>query len=133
MVIVGFVGNGWLPICDLARIAQNGKDTCIVVDPWPDLDRALTRIKASFGDGPWIRVLGIGRLDLADASAYQTLLKALEDRCAHRILTFKQRNRARAGRNRQSSPDVLGVGRVACIHFARLVRLANHSTSGDTS
>jgi hypothetical protein len=80
MVIVGFEGDGWLPICDFVKIVQNGLDTCIVVDPRPDLDRTLSRIGADFGDGPWISVLGIARLDLADACAYQALMLALDDR-----------------------------------------------------
>ena len=80
MVIVGFDGDGWMPIHDFAEIIQHGNDACIVVDPRPDLDRTLARIKADFGDDPWISVLGIARLDLADASAYKALLVALYDR-----------------------------------------------------
>jgi hypothetical protein len=82
MVIVGFEGDGWLPIFDFVKIAQNGHDTCIVVDPRPDLDRTLARIKANCGDGPWISVLGIARIDVADASAYRALLVGLDDRWA---------------------------------------------------
>jgi hypothetical protein len=37
-------------------------------------------MSAGFGDDVWISVLGIARLDVADASAYQALLAALEDR-----------------------------------------------------
>jgi len=53
-----------------------------VVDPRPDLHRTLARIKADFGDDFWTTVLGIARLDLADASTYQALLAALGDRWA---------------------------------------------------
>ena len=82
IVIVGFEGDGWLPVRDFLEIVQNGDDTCIVVDPRPALDRTLSRIRADFGDGPWISVLGIARLDLADRVAYQALMAALEDRWA---------------------------------------------------
>jgi hypothetical protein len=54
IVIVGWDGDGWLPVHDRAEIIQNGHDTCIVVDPRPDLHRTLARIKADFGVGPWI-------------------------------------------------------------------------------
>jgi hypothetical protein len=80
MVIVDFEGDGWLPVRDVAEIVQNGNDTCIVVDPRPDLDRTVARIKAHCGDDPWISVLGVARLDLADRAVYQALLAALEDR-----------------------------------------------------
>ena len=82
MVIVGWEGDGWLSVHDFVEIVQDGNDTCIVVDPRPALDRTLSRIRADFGDGPWISVLGIARLDLADRVAYQALMAALEDRWA---------------------------------------------------
>jgi hypothetical protein len=79
MVIVGFDGDGWLPVDDFAKIVEDGHDTCIVVDPGPNLAQTLARIREDFGDGPWMSVLGIARLDLADRVAYQALLAALED------------------------------------------------------
>jgi hypothetical protein len=82
MVIVGFEGDGWLPVRDFAEIVQNGREACIVVDPRPDLPRTLSRIREDFGDGPWINVLGIARLDLADDLACRALLVALDDRWA---------------------------------------------------
>ena len=54
IVIVGLEGDGWLTVHDFVEIVQNGHDTCIVVDPRPDLHRTLARIKAEFGVGPWI-------------------------------------------------------------------------------
>jgi hypothetical protein len=51
-----------------------------LVDPRPDLHRTLARISAEFGDDPWISVLGIARLGLVDAVAYQSLMAALDDR-----------------------------------------------------
>jgi hypothetical protein len=36
-------------------------------------------IKFDFGDSPWISVLGVARLDVADTSASQAMLAALED------------------------------------------------------
>ena len=77
IVIVGWDGDGWLPVHDRAEIVQNGHDTCIVVDPRPALDRTLSRIRADFGDGPWISVLGIARLDLSDSAACMAWLSAL--------------------------------------------------------
>jgi hypothetical protein len=82
LLIVGFEGDGWLEVHDFVKIVQNGRDTCIVVDPRPDLDRTVSRIRVDFGDGPWISVLGIARLDLANRAAYQALLAAWEDRWA---------------------------------------------------
>ena len=76
MVIVGWEGDGWLRVHDFVEIVQNGDDPCIVADPRPDLDRTLARIKVNFGDGPWITILGIAWLDLADASACQALVAA---------------------------------------------------------
>ena len=80
IVIVGLKGGGWLPVRDLVDIARIGHDTCIVVDTWADLDRTLSCIRADFGDDFWTNVLGIARLDLADASAYRAFLAALGDR-----------------------------------------------------
>jgi len=82
IVIVGWEGDGWLPVHDLAKIIQNGCDACVVVDPRPDLHRTLAGIKSDFGDNIWISILGIARLDLADACAYRALLAGLEDRWA---------------------------------------------------
>jgi hypothetical protein len=82
MVIVRREGDGWLPLSDFVEIVEDGHDTCIVIDPRPDLDRTLSRIRADFGDGPWISVVGIARLDLADASTYRALVVGLEDRWA---------------------------------------------------
>jgi len=73
MVVVGFGGNGWLPVRDFVAIVHNGRDTCIVVDPRLNLDQTLARIGADVGDDPRITVLGIARLDLADALAYRAL------------------------------------------------------------
>jgi len=67
MVIVGMEDDGWLPVHDLAKIVQNEREACSVVDPRPDLHRTISRIRADFGDGPWISVLGIARLDVADS------------------------------------------------------------------
>jgi hypothetical protein len=67
---------------NLKEIVQNGNDTSIVVDPRPDLHRTLSRIRVDFGDSPGITILGIARLDLADASGYRALLAALDDRWA---------------------------------------------------
>ena len=80
IVIVGFEGDGWLPVHDLVEIVQDGLDGRIVVYPRPNLDRTLLRIKADFGDNPWISVLGIARLDLADRLVFEALLAALEGR-----------------------------------------------------
>jgi hypothetical protein len=80
MVVIGFEGDGWLMVHDLMEIVRNGHETCIVVDPRPDLDRTLSRIEADFGDGPWINVLGIARLRVADRQAYRALLGVLEGR-----------------------------------------------------
>jgi hypothetical protein len=44
------------------------------------------RIKADFGDNPWISVLGIARLDLADRLVFEALLAALDDRWAENWL-----------------------------------------------
>jgi hypothetical protein len=82
IVIVGFEGDGWLPVHDFVEFIQDGHDTCVVVDPRPHLHRTLARIEADFGDGPWINFLGIARLDLADRAAYRAWLAALEDRWA---------------------------------------------------
>jgi hypothetical protein len=80
IVIVGWEGDGWLSVHDFVEIVQNGHDTCVVIDPRPDLARTLARINADFGDTPWISALDIARLDLADASAYEVLLAALKGR-----------------------------------------------------
>jgi hypothetical protein len=85
-VIVGFEGDGWLPVHDLVEIVQDGLDGRIVVYPRPNLDRTLLRIKADFGDNPWISVLGIARLDLADRLVFEALLAALDDRWAENWL-----------------------------------------------
>jgi hypothetical protein len=82
IVIVGFEGDVWMPVSDLVRIIRDGNDSGIVVDPRSDLPPTLARIRADFDDDPWISVLGLARLDLADASTYQALLAALEDRWA---------------------------------------------------
>jgi len=79
IVIVGWEGDGWLPVHDFVEIVQNGSDTCIVIDPRPNLDRTLSRIRAEFGDGPSMSVLGIARLDVADRASYEALLAALEE------------------------------------------------------
>jgi hypothetical protein len=79
-VIVGFEGDGSLPVHDFVEIVRTGGDACIVVDPRPDLDRTLARIKEDFGDEPWISVLGIARLDVADRVVYEAFLAGLEDR-----------------------------------------------------
>lgn len=82
IVLIGWEGDGWLPVHDFVEIVQNGNDTSIVVDPRPDLDRTLARITSDFGGGPWITILGIARLDVADRAAYRALLAGLEDRWA---------------------------------------------------
>ena len=82
IVVVGLEGDGWKSVSDFVEIVQNGREARIVVDPRPDLDWTHSRIREDFGDGPWISVLGVARLDLADVSADQTLLAALVDRWA---------------------------------------------------
>jgi hypothetical protein len=69
-----------MPVSDFVEIVQTGNDTCIVVDPRPNLDQTFARIKADFGDDPWISVLGIARLDLTDGCACRALLAGLENR-----------------------------------------------------
>jgi hypothetical protein len=64
---------------DFAKTIKSGDDACIVIDPPPDVDRTLSRIKADFGDGTWISLLAVVRLDVANASAHQALLAALDD------------------------------------------------------
>jgi hypothetical protein len=81
-VIIGFVGDGWLPVHDCVEIVRNGHDTCIVVDPRPYLHRPPSRIKVDFANSHWINVLGIARLALSDASTCQALLTTLDDRWA---------------------------------------------------
>ena len=82
MIVVGFQGDGWLPVHELVEIVRDGSDTCIVVDPRPNLHRTLSEIRADFGDVAWISVHGIARLDLVDAGAYEASLSALDDRWA---------------------------------------------------
>jgi hypothetical protein len=84
--IVGFGGDGRLEIRNLKEMVQSGHDTSVVVDPRPGLHRTLARTKADFDGDQRISVLGISRLDLADASVFQTLLAALEDRWAENWL-----------------------------------------------
>jgi hypothetical protein len=79
-VIVGWEGDGWLPVHDFVEIVKSG--TCIFVDPRPNHDRTLSRIRLDYGDDPWISLLGIARLDLADRATYRALLLALKSRCA---------------------------------------------------
>jgi hypothetical protein len=62
MVINGFDGDGWLRISDLRKIAKEGRDECVVINPRPNLDRALSQIAADCRDDPWVNVLGVGRL-----------------------------------------------------------------------
>jgi hypothetical protein len=58
MIVVGWERDGWVPDRDLVEIVRNGNNTGIVVDPRPNLDRTLSRIKADFGDDTWISVIG---------------------------------------------------------------------------
>jgi hypothetical protein len=78
MVVVGINGDGRLRMSDLREIVQEGRDGCFVVDPRPDLDRTLARIRVDYGDDPWVRVLGIGRLDVRDSPTYDALTDRLK-------------------------------------------------------
>jgi hypothetical protein len=80
VVIVGFEGDGYHQMSDLAKIVQNGHDTCIIVDGRRDLDGTISKITDDCGDEAWHSVIGIARLDLADQSTYQGLVTALEGR-----------------------------------------------------
>jgi hypothetical protein len=77
MIIVGFNGDGCLRTSDLRQIIQDGREGCLVIDPRPDLERALARITADYGDDPWINILGIGRIDVADESTFEALMDRL--------------------------------------------------------
>jgi hypothetical protein len=109
-MIIGWEGDGWLPVHNFREIVRNWHDTC--PDHRSNLNRTLSRINADFGDNPWISIFGIGRLDLSDASAYKVVLGTeLSGEIITKESKSKQKLGHRGNRNREAVQVCGNAGR----------------------
>jgi hypothetical protein len=80
IAVVGFEGDGYIPLRQLIEMLEDGDDNLCVIDPCRDPDATGAKIEEEYGDTVWFQVIGIARLDIADEPTYRVLQVALDDR-----------------------------------------------------
>jgi hypothetical protein len=79
VAIIGFDGDGYIPIRQLIEMLMCDDHTCCIIDPCLDPEAIGAEVGREFGDVVWFTVVGVARLDLANEATYRALLTALKD------------------------------------------------------